>query len=283
MQEVNSLVSLVCIPVSIHHVPLRALIDSGASENFISSDVVSSLSLQAHDLKCPSSLRIADGSVHNVTKFVLVRITFGSLIIPLVLRIFQMSHQIILGFPFLQRFQPYIDWADKCLSFVYRGRSVTLCSADKTHVRPLYGRRVTLSCLETTQPSLFVKTSSLLREGESKSQQSKVPCHSNVVLDNLGSFQTAVESQPQENPENPQELTPFALDDFVLGKTSNKEKQEPKQTLNLVNVPKEGITLISSFSELFPLELPSGLPPKREIEFRIELVPQAIPHKHRVY
>ena len=46
------------------HVPLRALIDlSGASENFISSDVVSSLSLQAHDLKCPSSLRIADGSV----------------------------------------------------------------------------------------------------------------------------------------------------------------------------------------------------------------------------
>ena len=63
MQEVNSLVSLVCIPVSIHDVPLRALIDSGASENFISSDVVSSLSLQAHDLKCPSSLRIADGSV----------------------------------------------------------------------------------------------------------------------------------------------------------------------------------------------------------------------------
>ena len=112
MQEVNSLVSLVCIPVSIHDVPLRALIDSGASENFISSDVVSSLSLQAHDLKCPSSLRIADGSVHNVTKFVRVRITFGSLIIPLVLRIFQMSHQIILGFPFLQRFQPYINWAD---------------------------------------------------------------------------------------------------------------------------------------------------------------------------
>ena len=140
MQELNSLVSLVCIPVSIHDVPLRALIDSGASENFISSDVVSSLSLQAHDLKSPSSLRIADGSVHNVTKFVRVRITFGSLIIPLVLRIFQMSHQIILGFPFLQRFQPYIDWADKCLSFVYRGRSVTLCSADKAHVRPLYGR-----------------------------------------------------------------------------------------------------------------------------------------------
>ena len=102
-----------------------------------------------------------------------------------------------------------------------------------------------------------------MREGESKSQQSKVPCHSNVVFDNLGSFQTAVESQPQEIPENPQELTPFALDDFVLGKTSTKEKQEPKQTLNLVNVPNEGITLISSFSELFPLELPSGLPPQR--------------------
>ena len=50
-----------------------------------------------------------------------------------------------------------------------------------------------------------------------------------------------------------------------------------------MNVPKEGIALISSFSELFPLELPSGLPPKREIEFRIELVPQEIPPKHRVY
>ena len=112
-----------------------------------------------------------------------------------------MSHQIILGFPFLQRFRPYIDWAAKCLSFVYRGRSVTFFSADKVHVRPLYGRSVTLSCLETTQPSLFVKTSSLVREGESKSQKSKVPCHSNVVLVNLGSFQTAVESQPQENPQ----------------------------------------------------------------------------------
>ena len=50
-----------------------------------------------------------------------------------------------------------------------------------------------------------------------------------------------------------------------------------------MNVPNEGIALISSFSELFPLELPSDLPPKREIEFRIELVPQAIPPKHRVY
>ena len=231
MQEVNSLVSLVCIPVSIHDVPLRALIDSGASENFISTDVVTSLNLPSHDLKCPSSLRIADGSVHNVTKFVRVRVAFGSLTIPLVLRVFQMSHQIILGFPFLQRFQPDIDWAAKCLSFVYRGLAVTLCSADKKHVRPSYGRRVTLSCLETTQPSLFRQTSNIVREGELISQKTDIPYHSNVVVNILGNFQTAVESQPQENPENPQELTPFALDDFVLGKTSNKEKTRTKANI----------------------------------------------------
>ena len=170
MQEVSSLVSLVCIPVSIHDVPLRALIDSGASENFISTDVVTSLNLPSHDLKCPSSLRIADGSVHNVTKFVRVRVAFGSLFIPLVLRVFQMSHQIILGFQFLQRFQPDIEWAAKCLNFVYRGLAVTLCSADKKHVRPSYGPRVTLSCLETTQPSLFRQTSNIVREYKSENK-----------------------------------------------------------------------------------------------------------------
>ena len=282
MQTVNSLCTLIQIPVSIHDVPLRALIDSGASENFISSDVVSSLQLPFHELKFPSSLRVADGSIHEVTKFVRVKLSFDSVLIPFVLRIFSMSHQVILGFPFLQRFQPLVDWSAKCLSFVFRGRSVTLCSADKSCVRSMGDRHVLLGCLETKLPSLFRQSSIIVREAESMPQRPKKQNCNYSKKDNLNDIHAVVESQLQA--ENPQELIPFALDEFVLGKSAKaKEKSQEKTILKLTNVPQEGIQLINSFSELFPVELPPGLPPKREIEFHIELVPQAVPPKHRVY
>ena len=64
---------------------------------------------------------------------------------------------------------------------------------------------------------------------------------------------------------------------FVLGGA----KLPPK--LELSEVPKEICYLVSLYADIFPPELPPGLPPHRAVDFHIDLVTGAQPPKHRMY
>ncbi|GKD46082.1 putative reverse transcriptase domain-containing protein [Tanacetum coccineum] len=77
------------------------------------------------------------------------------------------------------------------------------------------------------------------------------------------------------------DLIPFGHRSFdVISKQKSEERPEEnvKRLMNAkVEVPKLGdIAIVRNFSEVFPDDL-SGLPPSREVEFRIDLIPREMP------
>ena len=64
---------------------------------------------------------------------------------------------------------------------------------------------------------------------------------------------------------------------------STHEGQKNQTTLNAAKVtPLEVIRIVSDFLDVFPEELP-GTPPKRDVEFFIELLPGTAPIAKRAY
>jgi len=64
---------------------------------------------------------------------------------------------------------------------------------------------------------------------------------------------------------------------------STHEGQKNQTTLNAAEVtPLEAIRIVSDFLDVFPEELP-GTPPKRDVEFFIELLPGTTPIAKRAY
>jgi len=200
--------NLLGIPVYIHSQRIVALVDSGASENFISLSVAQTLGAKFHLLKQVFSVKVASGATHEVTHFTRLRAYFGRVCVPLVLRIIEMDPELVLGMPFLRRFEPQISWTEKTISFEYNGRAVALRSSDATSVCPLYGQRVVLSCLEIAQPSFFV-----VREKNSGSSPQETSAVKETTSENV--VQMATEPSPFD--QDVPDPTLSYSDDFVLG------------------------------------------------------------------
>ena len=117
---------LMYIPLQIHGLPVRALLDSGASDNFISEWLVSHLNLTRYPL--PHALRVdmADGSSLSLTSMVRPYLHLGSLKLRLFLKVVPTPFPVILGFPFLNYFNPDIDWRLRQLTLTYGGRPHTV-------------------------------------------------------------------------------------------------------------------------------------------------------------
>ena len=78
---------LLFVPAEINGTVQRALIDSGASDSFLSAEVVEKLSLKTYPLRQPLTVKVANGQTLNVTKFVRVKITIGNMPVRLFLRV----------------------------------------------------------------------------------------------------------------------------------------------------------------------------------------------------
>ena len=68
---------LMYVPVQLHGVDFRALIDSGASDNFISSGICDHLRLSRHPLKEPLTMQLADGSYTSVGSYTRPHLKIG--------------------------------------------------------------------------------------------------------------------------------------------------------------------------------------------------------------
>ena len=87
----------VCV-LRILTVECPALVDSGASDNFISQSLVRYLQLKVKDLPAPCSIRAA---------------TLGELRFTLTLRVVPTDPRVTLGYPFLRFFDPEIWWRER--------------------------------------------------------------------------------------------------------------------------------------------------------------------------
>ena len=89
---------------------VNALLDSGASDNSISDRVARELRLKRHQLHEGQTFTAASGNTIPCTEFVHVYVTIHTIRFYMNLRVAPMHHDLILGIPFLQRFNPLINW-----------------------------------------------------------------------------------------------------------------------------------------------------------------------------
>ena len=101
--------------------PMKVLIDSGASENFIRRDAIKS-TLQYGNAKNAStekiSVRLANGEGSTIDKIVVpLQIKFEGFdfVENFIVLDLDKRHDIILGMPWLIRHQPWIDWMTKSI------------------------------------------------------------------------------------------------------------------------------------------------------------------------
>jgi hypothetical protein len=92
----------------------NALIDSGATDNFITPLLAKRMGLQIRKLRIPKLILTVDGSEHRqgrITEFVDLTLKLGDQQKEQRFYIATLGHdRAILGFPFLRRFNPKINW-----------------------------------------------------------------------------------------------------------------------------------------------------------------------------
>ena len=101
---------------------IRALLDSGASDSFVSWDVVRVLGLRQYPLSQRLTVRVANGEALAVTYCVQLSVRLGPMPVRLSLRLIKTTIRIVLGYPFLARTHLTIDWKQRVLSVERKGK-----------------------------------------------------------------------------------------------------------------------------------------------------------------
>ena len=101
---------------------IRALLDSGASDSFVSWDVVRALGLRQYPLSQRLTVRVANGEALAVTHFVQLSARLGPMPVRVSLRVIKTTIPIVLGYPFFARTQPTIDRKQLVLRIERKGK-----------------------------------------------------------------------------------------------------------------------------------------------------------------
>ena len=239
----------------IRGVRIPALLDSGASENFISTEQCAKLGLRRFKLVGGECFTAASGQNIPCTEFVRVRFTLPgeptSFSFPTMLKIVPVGQRIILGLPFLSRFNPHIDWAARTVSLRAHKRSYVF------QVRP-------------TAPGAY--QNAVYFPHDPKPTEQGAPQGNNAEAHHLP-FEDLSDSEAEEI------LRQNDPSHDIFGQPVGPPKPEPPA----VPVAPEIEKLLKEFDDIFPAALPPGLPPSRPTDHAIDLVPGATPPRHRIY
>ena len=111
--QLYSLTPLFAISVKIRTTECVALIDSGATGNFISETFAAQLGCKRRPLKRPGHAKTAGGELLTVDTFIRVTARMENVSLRLSLCVVAMQPTLILGYNFLNHFNPVIDWRAK--------------------------------------------------------------------------------------------------------------------------------------------------------------------------
>ena len=114
------------MPVVIQGCECIALLDSGATDNFVARSLSDRLSCRKRPLRHPFGVKVANGQVLLVEQYLRVSLHFKEVSLRMSLRVMDIGPQVILGWPFLQRFNPRIDWVKRALVFPHHGQEVVI-------------------------------------------------------------------------------------------------------------------------------------------------------------
>ena len=247
---VATLSTLFTIPSYLDENPCQVLLDSGASENFISEAVVDRLKLPRHALKIPFTVRAANGTVLPVRSFVRVALRLDTVMLKLCLRIVDIAPEVILGYPFLHLHNPVIDWRQRAMFLYVKGQ-----------VRK-------------------VSAAPLANEDENLPYRYTDPPNAHPPLEDMGLSDSEGDILPES-------------DQYEVWQQQFKSRASmvdwlcPVETKPLLTpgyeTPLDFQNMLLQYADIFPENLPPGLPVSRPTDHRIDLIPDAKPPCQRRY
>jgi hypothetical protein len=263
------------------------LVDCGATGNFVSSSFVRKhkLSVLAPTAEAPL-VTLANGtSKASPGTIVAAPVSIGSYTDSLSLIVTELDgYDVILGMPWLSHFNPIVDWRGATLSFV-----------DRSSTRHVLRRMSTAPALwkETpsgTEPSVPRSTASLNlisvdkikkdhREGKLDTAYLVYPNHIRELLGQAQAKCKHVRFSDESAPSSssvPSDSMASIHDAYSRGRSVSVNSLS--STIHRkVDPSTVSQRVLSQFKDVFPEELPPGLPPEREVDHRIELVPGSTP------
>lgn len=228
--------------------PAIALIDSGASCCFLNSKFVSQFHIPTSNNKKSREVKLATGIVAKAQQ--------QAKRIPIQINTYQ-DHQrfmvlplegndVILGMTWLRRVNPKINWRRELVKLWHRNRSHTLPIITNSTSSP------TLQATELSSPP------------SPKQQQQQEKCVCETI--NAKGLRKLIKRRQVET--------------LILASVMVKETSKEKRREDLETCTRE---IMSEYKDVFPDDLPSALPPKREIDHKIELMPGSEPTHRGIY
>ena len=285
--------------------PAVFLLDSGATGNFVSSAFVRAHNLPSSPLSRPDLVTLADGSQQSagcIVQSAAVRISSYSDSLDLVSLTLQ-DYDAILGMPWLERVNPEVNW---------RQRTVTLLDQhDRRHVlespAPSQGAPSSSSSVVSSSPP--VSSSELPYSLSSPSSSRSRSPHAAASAGRSSSGSRPAASARRPSPAlNVISLKQLArqvrrgmVDKFVVvrgleeletlewspatrsfvapsqAQAQAQDSADCEWRLNALSpdpsLVAARLAALAEYRDVFPEQLPSGLPPSRSVDHKIELVP----------
>ena len=219
--------------------PVKIMIDSGSSANFISNAWViqNQLPTQSRSAK---DVRLANGDIERVDRCLIGALQIGTYHEEITLTLIKLqSYDIILGMPWLSFHNPQIDWRSRTVRF--RG-----------------------GVSENTLSAIIGPLDSSDDDSDASSEAPILP-------------QLPLYSAQQVKRASRKKDVEMGL--AIVKAVSAAESANPKDALAVTSVTDHPLAkkLLAEFADVFPDDLPSGLPPKREVDHKIELEPGNAP------
>ena len=244
---------LLCILGELNGLAVTFLIDSGASECFLSTAFVEKNKIKTKKTKEKLNIQLADGTVRMSTLIVEQAsvvfdehaefIDFSVINLP--------KYEAILGKPWLNRWNPVIDWKKNSLAWKMGSRMICVQGVHEPMgpeiVSSLFQRKCTIDLISAQRMRKLAK---------------KEPVY------------VAMVRTTNDDVAETEMMTSQAQDQCTVAVGEDKTKTP---------YPEQVQAILNDFSDIFPRDLPAGLPPKRDIDHRIELVPGTEPPHRALY
>ena len=130
---------LLYMPLTVNRTAYRALLDSGASDNFISLNVARELNLPLHPLKDPLRMQVANGVICMVDQSTRPYLVIGGLKIRLFLKVVDSPIPVILGYPFFNHFMPLVNWRTRVVTIFHNETRYEIQAYPTLYANAIFG------------------------------------------------------------------------------------------------------------------------------------------------
>ena len=248
-EEIPAECILLCIEGFFNGFSVKFLIDSGATDCFVSTAFVEEKGLDLNKRKEKIKINLADGTTRVSKMYVkqacinfeehMEFLDFTVINIP--------QYEAILGKSWLDRWNPAINWKENNIQWNMGKRRITVTGVSEAHT-------------EKKASSLFQST--VMVTEISVQRMRKIAKNEPVYLAVIRTIEDAEQNDDSTNEEQ------------VVTVNEDQTRTE---------YPVQVQKLLTEFADVFPKELPAGLPPQRQLDHKIELVPGAEPPHRAPY